>query len=54
MKTYTVTFTTVINSNTPEEAAQEVADGLKNNAYQNPELIVECEDSRPVFIEVKI
>jgi hypothetical protein len=54
MKLYTVTFTTVIRSNTPENAAQEVADGLKNNAYKNVELIVESENERPVFVEVHI
>ena len=54
MKLYTVTCTTVIRSNTPEDAAKEVADGLKHNAYKKVELIVESENERPAFVEVDI
>tara|TARA_R110000868_G_C10306087_1_gene711599 strand:+ start:286 stop:450 length:165 start_codon:yes stop_codon:yes gene_type:complete len=54
MKTYTVTFATIMKANTAEEAAKEVADGLKNNAYKNMELIVEHEGDRPEYIHVKL
>jgi len=57
MKTYTVTFITVMDANTAEEAAHRVGDGLRNNEYKNIEFVVEYEaDSsvRPSYVPVEI
>ena len=54
MKTYTVIFATIMQANTAEEAAKEVADGLKNNAYKSMELIVEHEGDKPEHINVDL
>ena len=54
MNTYTVIFATIMQANTAEEAAKEVADGLKNNAYKSMELIVENEGDRPEYVNVEL
>ena len=57
MKTYTVTFITVMYANTAEEAAHKVGDGLRNNEYKNIEFVVEYEEDssvRPSYIPVEI